>query len=435
MRTKKTVLFQQALEAAIQLTKGLGSTLGDEIVLVRDLRGRIRPILRTRPTGTHYNRTLKEYQTDLAQTLGAYGFSGDRAVLFADELAEPATALNERRLLADENGLRIFLLDRQIIGHDWMRNTLQRRTENPRITFFGIKGGVGRSTALVNWAWHLAKQGKKILIFDLDLESPGVSSTLLPPGHLPDFGIVDWFVEDGVGQASLVEAEMFGLCPLAQGLAGEIYVIPAFGSKTGDYLAKLSRCYAEFSGNGPLSWAERVQHMVETMELRVSPDAVILDSRAGLHDIAAVLVTRMDADTLLFAIDSPQTWIGYSLLFTHWRNHPQVREFRTRLQMVASMIPETRRDEYLQSFNENSWNLFSQHLYEDAGPDDIDAFNFDRTSEDAPHSPLPFFWHRALQEFNPGLGGIDSKTAAESLGLFMEQADRLLATAGQEDPS
>jgi len=110
----------------------------------------------------------------------------------------------DRQLISDEDGLKIWLLDRQIIGQDWMRAPLQRETENPRVTFFGIKGGVGRSTALAIWAWQLARQGKKVLILDLDLESPGVSSTLLPADYLPDYGIVDWFVEDGVGPKQIL---------------------------------------------------------------------------------------------------------------------------------------------------------------------------------------------------------------------------------------
>lgn len=430
MNSKQAILFQQALEVAIQLTCNLGTVLGNEIVLVRDLRGRIRPVLPSKPKCDDKTQ-LGQYQADLSKTLGAYGFDVNRSVLFADELAEPDAVLSERRLVKQENGLSIFLLDRQIIGQDWMRGTLQRRTKNPRITFYGIKGGVGRSTALVNWAWHLAKQGKKVLVFDLDLESPGVSSSLLPPDHLPDFGIVDWFVEDGVGQASAVESEMIGLSPLAQGLAGEIRVVPAYGSKTDAYLPKLSRCYAEFSGNGPQSWAERVQRMVETLEETFNPDVVILDSRAGLHDIAAVLVTRMDADTLLFAVDSPQTWNGFSLLFKHWHNHPQVKSFRERLQIIASMVPETGRDNYLQSFKEHAWDLFREHLYDEAGPQDMDAFSFDLDDEAAPHGPVPIFWHRALQEFDPVVGGIDSKTASEALGSFFEQADRMLATSGK----
>lgn len=429
-----TVLFQSALDKSVKVTRNHSDELGDEVILVRDLRGRIRPVIKGSPKDFEAKK-LKAYKKELGEELGAYGFDKGNALLFSAELAEAEVVFREKREVAEENGLKIFLLDRQIIGQDWMRDTIRRKSINPRITFYGIKGGVGRSTALVNWAWHLAEQGKRVLVFDLDLESPGVSSTLLPVEHLPDFGAVDWFVEDGVGQAEAIEPELVGISPLAQELPGEVMVVPAYGRLTGGYLPKLARCYAEFSGSQPMSWAERLNRLVEVLEQRHSPDLVILDSRAGLHDIAAVLVTRMDADALLFGIDSAQTWAGYRMLFEHWNRHPNVSAFRQRLQMVASLVPETGRDEYLRRYGEHAWDVFRDQLYDDAGPDDLEAFSFDLHDEAAPHAPWPIFWHRALQEFDPAEGGIDARTAQESLGRFMELADQWVMSATAEERS
>jgi hypothetical protein len=293
---------------------------------------------------------------------------------------------------------------------------------------------VGRSTALAVWAWWLAKKGKNVLVFDLDLESPGVSSTLLPAEHLPDFGIVDWFVEDGVGQPEIVEGRMVASSPLAQDLSGVIRVVPSYGRETGDYLPKLSRCYLDLSGAEASHWGVRLQRMMEQIEAREGPDVVFLDSRAGLHDIAAILIHRMDADTFLFAVDSAQTWKAYSFLFRHWRGHPQISEFRQRLQVVAGMVPETGREEYLGRFLERSWDLFRENLYDEADADDPDAFNFDLRNEEAPHFPLPIFWTRGLQEFEPSTtGGIDEQIARAALGAFMEEAERMVFPA-EEGP-
>lgn len=423
------ILFNDALIRAKDWVIEYGKSLAKEITLVRDLRGRIRVVLPSRPQN---NEQLSAFESGLADKLGVYGFGSERAVLFADELLiESKAIIAERQQLIKKEDLSVFLLDRQIIGHDWMRNTMTRTNTNPRVTFYGIKGGVGRSTALVNWAWHLASKGKRVLVFDLDLESPGISSCLLPVSHLPDYGIVDWFVEDGVGQAEIIQTEMLGNSPLAQGLVGDIKVVSAYGNKTGEYIPKLARCYAEFGRDRSASWADRLQKMVEYFEATENPDVVVFDSRAGLHDIAAVLATRMDADTLLFAVNTPQTWTGYSLLFKHWQNHPKKEIFRERLQIIASMVPDTGRNDYMQSFKENAWDLFRDHLYDEAAPEDMDPFSFDLDDESAPHWPVPIFWHRALQEFNPVEGGIDSKTASEALGMFFEQADNLLATSGK----
>ncbi|MBI5592256.1 MAG: AAA family ATPase [Deltaproteobacteria bacterium] len=74
----------------------------------------------------------------------------------------------------------------------------------PRIVFFGLKGGVGRSTAMAMLAYDLARTGKRVLLIDFDLESPGLSGLLLPPDRFADFGMVDWFIEDAVGQGDAV---------------------------------------------------------------------------------------------------------------------------------------------------------------------------------------------------------------------------------------
>ncbi|HMG15998.1 MAG TPA: AAA family ATPase [Saprospiraceae bacterium] len=42
------------------------------------------------------------------------------------------------------------------------------------VTFYSYKGGVGRSMALANIAFELAKRNKKVLIVDWDLEAPGL---------------------------------------------------------------------------------------------------------------------------------------------------------------------------------------------------------------------------------------------------------------------
>ena len=51
-------------------------------------------------------------------------------------------------------------------------------------TFYSYKGGVGRSMAVLNTAYTLAGWGKHVLVVDLDLEAPGVSSFLTRHGEL-----------------------------------------------------------------------------------------------------------------------------------------------------------------------------------------------------------------------------------------------------------
>ena len=48
------------------------------------------------------------------------------------------------------------------------------------ITFFSFKGGTGRTMALANVAWIMASQGKRVLVVDWDLDSPGLHKFFLP---------------------------------------------------------------------------------------------------------------------------------------------------------------------------------------------------------------------------------------------------------------
>ena len=43
----------------------------------------------------------------------------------------------------------------------------------PIITFYSYKGGMGRTTTMFSYALHLAKEDKRVLIIDCDLEAPG----------------------------------------------------------------------------------------------------------------------------------------------------------------------------------------------------------------------------------------------------------------------
>jgi tetratricopeptide (TPR) repeat protein len=62
--------------------------------------------------------------------------------------------------------------------------TDEGESQSPRmgqiVTFYSFKGGTGRTMALANVAWILAANGKRVLIADWDLESPGLHRFFQP---------------------------------------------------------------------------------------------------------------------------------------------------------------------------------------------------------------------------------------------------------------
>ena len=63
------------------------------------------------------------------------------------------------------------------------------------ISFYSYKGGVGRTMALVNIACLMAKQKKKVLLIDCDLEAPGLHSFFKSNVNKDEPGLVD-FISD-----------------------------------------------------------------------------------------------------------------------------------------------------------------------------------------------------------------------------------------------
>lgn len=413
-----TVRFSEAFDAAIEWVDAHRKELG-ETVIVRDLQGRIRLALEKAESALQSNE-WETLEHELRGQLGGFSPPKGQVFLYREQMVAPAAVFQAPDLERICPGVQV--LDRALVGADWMRPPLpELAPQVPRATFFGIKGGVGRSTALTLWARHLAKQNRKVLVLDLDLESPGVSSSLLPPEALPTFGVVDWFVEDLVGQADpdLLRA-MVASSPLAGGTGGNIRVVPAVGT-SGRLLEKLSRAY---SG----TFAERLGRLVDALEQQEAPDVVLIDSRAGLHDVAAVSVTRLHAWSFVFAVDSAQTWQGFRHLFEAWRARSRaLAAFRDRLQFVAALVPETGADTYLASARLNAYDLCVSTLYDEAAKADLDAFSFDLKDEQAPHFACPIRWRREFQTFDPALrDALDDSQVNAAYGEFFLRAEQLV---------
>ena len=407
-----------------------GADLPDvPIYLIRNLFGKVRISVPEMVEEDEACRAgLQRLAGKLAEALGAHGYPADNGILFVSDSLLKTLWDTAQRI---EGFDKLFWEDRLLTGSDWWTVGEPRPAGSPRRwTLYSVKGGVGRSTTAAVLARHLARKGERVLVVDLDLESPGLSSAMLNESERPDFGVADWFVEDLVGQGDGVIGRMIEAPAWARELDGDVRVVPAHGRDPGEYLAKLGRVYMDGKDD---PWTARLERMLGRLEADFSPTVVLLESRGGLHDIAAATVTDIDADVLLFAADSESSWADYDILFRHWRDRNLAAKIRERLWMVSALTPPDDDILYPRRFRERAWKLFSDHLYDDdaeARGDSDGPFSFDLGDEGAPHDALTVYWNRGFAA-GASLRNLEVAAVTLAYGVFLKRFDGLIDDSGE----
>lgn len=418
--------------------RSLTDFLSDEndwLLVNRDLNGRVRLILPERAKEGELRGLWAHLASNLMQRLGPHSYPQNAEILFEtsrEQACQGATSYSV------DGFANVWVVDRLATEANWTH--IAPETEGaPRIVFFSIKGGVGRSTALAATAWSLAQSGKRVLVLDLDLESPGLSSALLPSDRQPMYGITDWLVEDLVGNGGVVFNSMVATSNLSHD--GEIHVVPAHGANHGEYIAKLGRVWMPKSkADGTReTWSARLERLLQLLEERIQPDVVLIDSRSGIDEIASACITDMGANLiLLFALEGEQTWNGYRMLFEQWQRAHVAEKIRERLRIVGAIVPELDRVSYLEGLRESAYGIFVDTLYDEIAParpeaigptsdgdgkwrvnELVEGWNFDEADEGAPHFPWAVNWHRSfagLRSLQGRLAAIDAQEVQSVFG-------------------
>jgi hypothetical protein len=422
------------VEAVFDAIRGPELDAIGNILVNRDLNGRVRLIVEAKlRENEKLLAIVNKIALEIYDRLGkerAYPIS--RAILFEVDIDDARQQAPSYPL---GNHQRVWLIDRLATEGNWASIKPEANGAG-RVVFYSIKGGVGRSTALAATAWSIAQKSKRVLVLDLDLESPGVSTTILPKDKRPRFGITDWLVEDLVGNSEVVFDNMVATSDLSHD--GEILVVPAHGGDPGEYVSKLGRAWMpRVAADGSReSWSQRLQRLIDTLEHRWKPDIILIDSRAGIDEVASSCVTDLGAHlVLLFSLEGSQTWTGYQILFKHWLKAQVAKTVRERLQIVAALTPETDRIGYLEELQDNAYDLFASSLYDElrAGETLDNAWHFEVTDGSAPHSPWEIKWNRGFAALRSLHGRIAEVDEADVSNIFGPVINGIVEMLGLEE--
>jgi tetratricopeptide (TPR) repeat protein len=202
------------------------------------------------------------------------------------------------------------------------------------VTFYSYKGGVGRTSALMNIAARLCALGKRVCVLDFDLEAPGLDSFGLPHPEEPMEGIVEYI------SAFLQTGKIPDIHDYIYEITGEkkgaLFLIPA-GKKDSDYQRALSHLdwkllYKQKNG------ALLVEALRRIVARDYSIDYFLIDSRTGLTDVAGICTLQLPELVVLLFNLNLQNLNGTAQVYKAIRENRMNRSIRTLL--VASPIPE-----------------------------------------------------------------------------------------------
>jgi MinD-like ATPase involved in chromosome partitioning or flagellar assembly len=313
--------FDQSLPLMIDLVaRAWGSAAVTTNMVLRDALGRLTFVVLD---ASRNGAEREELSATINAQLGGYADPSGISVATPEELFDESLREAEIGLAipinADNFQGFVRMVDRRVVGADWLRRPGNNNPTIPRLFFVSVKGGVGRSTALCVLAAHLASGGRRVLAIDLDLEAPGLGTMLLDQGTLPRFGLLDYLVETNLSDVDDgFLSDMIGSSQLSGG-RGSITVVPALGALANDspinVLGKIARAYLPSENDTSLNgFTAKIGKLIDRLTAAGDHDVVLVDARAGLHESTAAAAVALQGNTLVFGIDQPQTYAGYRAL-------------------------------------------------------------------------------------------------------------------------
>lgn len=279
----------------------------------------------------------------------------------------------------------IFYGERNLVKRGWKNKVKSNiNIKSKVVTFYSYKGGLGRTTTLMLTALQLVRKGKKVVVIDLDLEAPGVATLLKPENqqYYPKYGTIDFLVESMNYNISEMDIDNY-VYPIKSkrltGLdGGELFVMQATNvveNVAEEYFQKLSRIdfgTPQYDKNG-----NSIEMLLKSIDDRYSPDYIVIDSRAGIHDIGGITLTQYTDEVVCIFYGNDQNIFGMNFVL------PIIAKQNIPFYLINSPVPvsEEEAEEEKSLYIQNSLRILEEcGYYEDNIPDLLD--------ESAEHFPL-----------------------------------------------
>ena len=205
-----------------------------------------------------------------------------------------------------------------------------------RVVFYSYKGGVGRTTALIQTAFQLARQGKRVVLVDMDVEAPGLHALLPPTDKLVDEGLIDYLWErqtcffDKHHQPQIELTNIIYSVKDSQSRR-DLFIVPAgkIGQSYIQRLSILSTTHLFSEANDP--WYQ----FEEELWNQYQPDIMLIDARTGLNEWGGLSLLQLADEAFVVLYPSQQNAEGVCFIRDLLKELSGVRA-----RLVLSSIPE-----------------------------------------------------------------------------------------------
>lgn len=175
-------------------------------------------------------------------------------------------------------------------------------------TFYSLRGGVGRSTALAYTAKILASRGRTVLCIDMDLEAPGLAALFGRENEVREGqGLVYALLSLDQGEKPDMLTHILKVSE-----TDEIYCLPA-GLPNANYARLLNFI-------NPSAWYREDRNPLRDLiqilstDLPFKPDVILLDARTGITPLNGPLLFDLADLAIIVFFPHPQAQIGTGAL-------------------------------------------------------------------------------------------------------------------------
>jgi cellulose biosynthesis protein BcsQ len=216
-------------------------------------------------------------------------------------------------------------------------------------SFYALRGGVGRSTALAYTARILASRGHSVLCVDMDLEAPALAALFGKEGEVgAGQGLVSLLLALDQGEEPDIVKHIIRLSE-----SDELYCLPA-GIPDADYARRLRLL-------NPEGWYREERNPLHALldgiskRLPFKPDLVLMDARTGITPMSAPLLFDLSDLAIIMFFPHPQAFTGthalvQAILRAHSRRERDGQRLTPEPRFLVSPIPASRAPEVQQRY-------------------------------------------------------------------------------------